>query len=255
METTKIIEQYLDGTLTIDQQHEVEKRAELDAGFRELIRMHREVNESIGDKDFSDFINNVKKAEADFFNARSSVAQPKVYGIKRLTQNPVFRIASVVAFFIMAGIAIKYTLFNNMSTERLYQKYYSTYTADIVLRTLGDADNALEKAVLAYNQGEYAQALSLSDEILQTDKSNYGAWLFNGLAYLGTDQSANAINSFNKIPADWDCPLMELRNWYLALAQLHDGNKTEALKTLQSISASGGYYAEKAGTIIKKLKP
>jgi anti-sigma factor RsiW len=50
METTRIIEAYLDGNLDPADRAALEARAAQDPEFADLIRLHKEVNESIRDE-------------------------------------------------------------------------------------------------------------------------------------------------------------------------------------------------------------
>jgi tetratricopeptide (TPR) repeat protein len=244
METTRKIEQYLEGTLGEAERREVEARARQDKDFLALIRMHREVDESIRDRDLALLRDEIKRIGNGFMDASDKAP----YRI-------VFRVAAMLVLLTVAGLIVKFLLFSNLSPEALYQKYYSPYDTDVVLRSSGFDRTNLDKAIRNYSRGNYTKAIALLEETLGKDPANNLALFYRGLAALGTSDGKSAIPSFEAIPDDWSSPFIEHRNWYLALALLKEQRIQEAMKIFNEIGTGGGYYAEKARKISRNLDP
>lgn len=246
METTRIIEHYLDGTLSIEDQKAFEERSARDPEFKALVTLHQEVNESIRDRDLYTLKQLLEKID-------------KKYGIKpektvTLTYRFWLRIAASLFFIIILGICIRFAFFNASSNESIYEKYYTTYSVDVVSRSGQNDQQLLEKAIVSYSQAHYSDALVQLDKIVQHDQNNYQAWFYRGLACLEIKSAAEAIQSFRSIPDTWTMPYIEHRNWYLALALLKNNQNAEASEVFKTIMDQGGYYSEKAQKIYKKIK-
>jgi hypothetical protein len=255
MDTTRIIEQYLDGTLDYEEKRKLEERTLLDNDLRELIRLHKEVNESIRDADLSEFQVLLKKVNAVYFQTVNFSSPIKGRNPAKMWQNKFIRFAAILVIIAGAGVILKYSLFRGVNTEKLYHQYYSAYDADVVSRSVQTDKVALDSAIISYCRNNYTEALSKLNIITAYDQKNYLAWFYQGLTCLETNATAEAIQSFNTIPVLWSSPYNEHRNWYLALALLHNGETAKATEAFNNISASGGYYADIADKILQQIKP
>ena len=255
METTRIIEQYLDGTLGNDERRRLEETALHDKDLRELINLHKEVNESIRDNDLSAFHTMVKKVGAQHFLTIHSPLLKQATGKVKIWQNNFLRLAAILIVVAGAGVILRYALLRGGDTEALYGKYYQAYEADAISRSGQSGMMALDSAILSYSNQDFSGALNKLDELTDRDQNNYLAWFYKGLACLETDSAAKAILSFRTIPISWNSPFREHRDWYLALAMLRQGNTAGASKAFDCISTAGGYYAGRAYEISQQLKP
>jgi hypothetical protein len=255
METTRKIEQYLEGTLSEEEIREIEERARQDQDFRALIRMHREVDESIRDKDLAILREEIKRMGDEYIETLDKA--PPVLMIKKIKApyRVLFSVAALLVLLVAAGITLKFVFFSNLSPEKIFQKFYTPYSTDVVLRTSAPERTNLDKAIQYYNEGNYAETLTLLEEIIRTDPTSNLALFYKGLACLGTDDGVSAIRSLQSIPSDWASPFIEHRNWYLALALLKEHRVSEALDLFSEIGAGGGYYAGNARKISRNLQP
>jgi tetratricopeptide (TPR) repeat protein len=254
METTRTIEQYLEGTLKDEERQAVEDRAKLNANFRKMIRLHKEVNESIRDTNLSEFYDLIRKVSGDYFHSSDSVLQAHEKKHRPVSHRIIFCIAAMLIFAAIAGAILKLTVSKGMSAAELYQKYYSVYDADVIYRSAQAEETALDKAIMSYDMGHYSEALKMLNEIADNDHDNCLALFYRGLTCMETDDMERAIRSFRDIPVDWNSPFNEHRNWYLALSLLNSNHEEEAAEIFQQISAGKGYYAEQASLILQKLK-
>jgi tetratricopeptide (TPR) repeat protein len=253
METTRKIEQYLEGTLGKEERREFEERARQDKDFQALIRMHREVDESIRDEDLALLRDKINRMGKEYVDASDTAPPVQVKKQFRASYRIVFRAAAGLVLFVAAGLALKLLLFSDLSPEGLFQKYYTPYNSDVVFRSSAPDGTNIDKAIRNYSMGNYAEALILLEEIIRKDPANNLALFYRGLAALGTDDGMTAIRSLQAIPDYWNSPFIEHRNWYLALALLQERRVSEAAKLFNEIDSGGGYYAEKARKISRKL--
>jgi hypothetical protein len=255
METTRIIEQYLDGTLGNDEKRRLEEKASVDKDLRELISLHQEVNESIRDNDLSAFHAMVKKVGLQHFLTTHSPSLKQATGKVKIWQNKLLRLAAILIVVAGAGVILRYALFRGEDSEALYGKYYKVYQSDAISRSAESYWVALDSAILSYSNQDYSGALNKLNELTDRDQNNYLAWFYKGLTCLETDSTAKAILSFKTIPISWNSPFREHRDWYLAMALLRQGNTAGASDAFDRISAAGGYYAGRAYEISQQLKP
>jgi tetratricopeptide (TPR) repeat protein len=239
-----MIVEYLQGTLNEEKIKEVEERASGDLEFRRLIQLHREVDESIQDKDLHLFHQMIRKAGDNYF---------KESGRGRFKSLTLFRIAAAFLIVAAAGFILKYALHTTPNAEKLYRQYYAVYETDVISRSTAVENGDLNIAVLHYSQKEYAEALMTLDAIIKQDQHNNLAWFYRGLTCMEMNASGEAIYSFLSIPSDWDSAFSEHREWYLALSYLQEGKLKEAETTLQQIADSKGYYAVNAEKLLRKL--
>ncbi|MFO7370670.1 MAG: hypothetical protein R6X09_10415 [Bacteroidales bacterium] len=253
METTKLIEEYLCGTLNEPKRKQFEERLAGDSELSRLYELHKEVNEGIRDQEFHQFRSLVKQVDADYFEAQHE-SLPVEHPLK-----PAFRYKSMLQyaalFLVLVGTAaiLRFTFFTEAKPGKLFDQYYTPYNTDIVMRSTQTEGTALENAIVDYGRGDYSAALQKLDDLISENQGNHVAWFYKGLACLALDETPEAIRSFRVIEPDWNHPLLEHRTWYLALALLHNSNTEEAVAVFNDITEHKGYYAERAVRIIRKL--
>jgi tetratricopeptide (TPR) repeat protein len=253
METTRLIEQYLDGTLGTEERSAFEERASGDEVFRKLIMLHKEVNDCIRDNDFftlRDLIAGISKEYSPHKITGGEFPKKK---LQPVSYRLFARIAALLILLAAAGFILRYVIFNHPSAERIYQKYYAVYDLDVIYRSAPARNTRLNEAILSYDQGNYQDALLKLNVILSEDQNNYMARFCQGLALMETDDPVGAIHSFREIPAKWYSPFAEHRDWYLALALLKSKNAVESSEIFRQIASDNGYYARRAEQILKSL--
>lgn len=250
MEKSELIEKYLEGSLSDDERAAFEELALSDAEFRKLLEMHKEVNESIGDKEFIELHRLIEKVSAEYMQLNMHT-EPVVKTFR--FRKTIIQIAALLVLTVASGMIIKSLFTDQVNEEKLYRKYYSTYDSDIISRSVPSETTTLNQAILNYINKAYPESLSLLNDLVQQDEKNYSAWFYRGLACLETDQTGEAIRSFNAIPESWDSPYLEHRNWYLALSLLRNGDIADASRIFMTISTTDGYYAREAEKLNLKL--
>jgi hypothetical protein len=239
MEITKKIETYLDGTMGKEERIEFEILAKNDKELSNLIIMHREIDESIRDQDL--FVLKNKLHEILFLKPH-------------LFYNHFLRIAAIIIFLAVVGFIIKMYFLPGISGINLYEKYYKKYNSDVIKRSAINSSSSFENALIQYEIGNYSRSIQFLDSLIQNDNFNFMALFYKGLNSLELDETNNAIESFSKIPEEWNNTFKIHRDWYLALALLKANMVPEAKIILKKLSESKNIYSLKSQAIIHKLK-
>ena len=253
METAQLIEKYLDGSLDENERQRVEEQAVNDHEFRDLMRLHREVDQSISDNELAAFRQAVTETETAYLQV-ALPAMDSLTGKHSQQWIPLLRIAAIIILIVGAVITIGHLLTQKSGPEKIYARYYAAYEVDGTLRSSSSSVNPVTLAIADYSRGKYTEALEKLNGVVKADAGNNLAWFFRGLACLGTNDAAEAIKSFSMIPITWDSPCVEHRDWYLALAYLRVGEITEASRIFSVMLQNNGYYAKAAGDILKRLR-
>jgi hypothetical protein len=237
MYTTRLIEAYLDGSLEKDLAEEITKRAAKDIEFAELIRLHREVNESIRDNELERLRHTIRKISSEE-NVLPILAKSP---IRRIIQ-----IAAAFLFLLIIGTVVIKWFYAGFSKSVVFEKYYEKYDPDVITRSEALAGNNLEKAQFLYQTGDYAPCVGILSEIVSNEKQNYMAWFYLGLVRMEIHQPTQAIKDFLNIPSDWKSPYLIHRDWYLALCFIKTGQQKEAVSLLHQLASVRGFYSERA---------
>jgi hypothetical protein len=253
METTRLIEEYLCGTLNEPERKQFEERLTCDGEFNRLYELHKEVNEGIRDEEFHQFRSLVKQVDTAYFAAQHE-SLPVEHPLKpAYNYKSLLRYAALFLVLVGTATILRFTVFTEAEPGKLFDQYYTPYHTDIVMRSTLTKGTTLENAILDYGHGDYSTALQKLDNLISENQANYVAWFYKGLTCLALDETSEAIRSFRVIEPNWNHPLLENRTWYLALALLHNNNTEEAVVVFKDITEYNGYYAERAGRILRKL--
>lgn len=253
METTELIEEYLCGTLNELQRRQFEERLSCDVEFNRLFELHKEINEGICDHDFHRFHSLVKEVDAAYFEAQHESLPVELPLKQAFRYKSMLRYAALFLLLLGTAAILRFTLFTGTTPDKLFDQYYTPYNSDIVTRSTQSEETTLENAILDYGNGDYSAALQKLDDLISENQGNHVAWFYKGLTCLALDRPSEAIRSFRIIEPNWNHPLLEHRTWYLALALLHNNNTEEAVTVFSEIAEYNGYYAERAGRILRKL--
>jgi hypothetical protein len=258
MERTKIIEAYLDGSLDKGARDELETRALKDKQLSELIRLHKEVNDSIRDTDLHELRIKLLEISADMSlgDEKPLPSQEHAAGTFRkiLPRKQLMRIAASLAILLAVSAMIKVVFFRNLSGPMIFKQYYVRYEPDVINRSSGTNRSDMDDALLQYESGNYARCSLILKNITDREQDNYLAMFYLGLTYLELQKPAVAVTVLSAIPQAWESPYAVHREWYLALSLINAERKNEALPLLKHMAATGGFYSAKAKAILRELR-
>jgi hypothetical protein len=245
MNTTRLIEAYLDGSLEKDIAKEIQTRAENDFEFAELIRLHKEINESIRDNELDSLRRDLRgiTGRKDPSNDRD-----------KFPLRQIFRIAAVFFFVLLIGVGVLKWFIPGYSGLSIFEKYYIKYEPDVITRSDNTYRISLLNAQYLYQTGRYSECAGLLENLVRNEKENYIAWFYLGLARIEQNQPIEAIHDFLSIPSEWENPYSIHRNWYLALCLINSGQEKQAISLLEGLSATDGYYADRAKIILGRIR-
>ncbi len=239
METTRIIEAYLEGSLNQEEKEKLEARASREENLRSLIQLHREVNESI--------------RNTELFRLRDKLIEIK----KRIIFIGLIgfhRIAALLIIFLSVYFIIRICVNQGLFESSLYDKYYTKYQPDVECRSSDKSISMLDDALHHYESGNYIACEQLLDTIILIEEDNFLAYFIQGLNYLELENPIDAITSFSAIPDHWGSPYSIHRDWYLALSFLKVGRYKESIALFKKLQAQSEYYSNNSKKIIRRMK-
>jgi hypothetical protein len=245
MNTTRLIEAYLDGSLEKDIAQEIRARAENDIEFAELIFLHQEVNESIRDSELHNLRLTLRQISAEKVTSNNRV----IFPLRRFIQ-----IAAAFMFILIVGTAVVKWFFPGYSRSAIFEKFYIKYEPDVITRSGNLSKNGVENAQFLYQTGTYSECAVILDDLVRNDRQNYLALFYLGLTKIELQQPNEAISDFLKIPPNWNSPYSVHRNWYLALCLINAGQEMQALPILKRLSVGDEFYSERAWKILDMIR-
>ncbi len=259
MKNLRIIEDYLNGSLSDEERKKFEDQLDHDKELADLVKMHAEVNEAIRDHELHALRNKLQELGKEYSEYPEGITRKRDKGNKKLWRqryltSQVLRSVAALLLLIAIGVFIKTLFYRTLPAEKIYEKYYVPYEPDVVVRSSELVNSEFENAVGNYQRGFYESALSVFNALPAGDSNAYLLNFYRGLTYLGLEQYQQAIECFNTIPDNWKDPHIVHRNWYLALAYLMIHDELKAQKIFLEIQASGGYYSKRSSGILRKIK-
>ncbi len=245
MNTTRLIEAYLDGSLEKDMAEQIRARAEIDGEFAELIRLHKEVNESIRDNELHSLRDTLRKISAERVNQKAN--SPSL--MRRIMQ-----LAAAFLFIVIVGTLLMKWRLPVHSGKSVFEKFYVKYEPDVITRSGNQLKEGLENAQFLYQTGDYTQCARILDKVIHDDKTNYLALFYRGLTQIELQRPDEAITDFLQIPADWNSPYSMHRDWYLALCLIKTGHQKQAQSILERLSIGEDFYSDRSRRVLKRIR-
>lgn len=246
---TKRIDRYLDGELSGEELRWFEKELESNSDLAEELKLHREVNQVIREKDVLDL-----REQLDTIHATIEPEHERVLA-RKVLQNKYTRIAAAtIAVLIAAGFLVNNLLDKPADSEKLFVKYYERPDLSVTIRSNTTINEAFQEAISLFNDERYAEALPLFEKVILMDGENMKAHIGAGISHMETDETGKAENSFKTVITHNDNLYVDQAEWYLGLCYLKVDNEAMAKVQFDKI-ASGDYTFKKkeAGKILKKL--
>ena len=212
-------ENYLHDKLTPAERTAFERDLATDAELQRAIRLERDLQTTFGDPAVHDLRATLAKMNAQT-TERHSVRS-------RFTP---LRIAAAVLLLVVAGIRLV-LLLNAPSETDLYAAHYAPYELNLDARNEGVSDRALT----AYQNGEYATAYVLLNELAQAEPDNVLYQFLRGQSALATERLDVARRDFATLEARDDHLFVEQSRWYLVLTLYRLGDEAGARRVLERI--------------------
>lgn len=157
--------------------------------------------------------------------------------------------AAAILIFIAVSV---FTWLNIRSTpETIVAQFYAPYHDVITSKTMID-NQYLANGLFYYNTGDYAKAITQFTTGLKQSPNDHDLLFYLAGSYQATGDYAKAIAIYellHEISIIYHSPV----RWYLALSYISLNNTDMAKSLLKKIVNEGGFYANDASKILRKL--
>jgi tetratricopeptide (TPR) repeat protein len=244
-----LIQPFLDGELSREELDWISKELESNAVLADDIKLYREVDSAIREQDVMGLRNQL---EVIHNSLDESTRNPK--RVPRYRKAISYAAIASLAILISVGVLYKIQT-RKLSNVEIYEKYYEPYDVTMVYRSAGDnTDMLYQEARLKYEAGEFREAITLFEKLLESDPADMATTLYSGISYMEVEQYNQADKSFSKIIAHDDNLFIEQAEWYLGFCYLMTNETGKARKHFEKIAGSNSSYRDKAASIINKIK-
>ena len=263
------LERYLLDRMDMPEKQRFEDALQQSRALREDLALQQDIMQGIqlhGSQDMKHILQGVEQE----MNSTPPTPQARSSPSRTSAQSPVSDLGTrrkpsgrplltwlAVAASVLMVVLLGYLLVRNgpADTQVLYAAYYEPYPNIInPAQRSGDDTKATvpERAVRAYEAGQYAEAIALfgqSDAV----SSNAGFAFYHALSYLGAEQPTEAISLLKPLAQDERVLFYEPARWYLALAYLNTDQSDAAVPYLKQLASTNGDYAEEAQQLLQDL--
>ena len=240
------IERYLDRSLTPDEKEWMEKRMVEEPHLKSRLKEHQQLVAGIRYTHLQNKLEQLRALE----NTLSAAEKKSVKNIFFNNYWKPLAIAAAMALFITSYLLI----IQPPTTDELYAQYFNVYP-NVFEPTVRGNDNIQDNRTIAfraYDQGDYAKAASLFNQLIQ-QKEEAGMLLLLGNANLILGKTEEAQNNFLTLIKDFD-ELDGQAKLYLGLSYLKQGKKEKAKLILQELEEPEVTYSKKAKELLDNLK-
>ncbi|MBN2519711.1 MAG: tetratricopeptide repeat protein [Bacteroidales bacterium] len=246
LEYSEFIERYLDGEMTGHELIWFEKELDANDQLQSELHLRKKVGNAIADHRLIDFRKELDEAYA-LYQESTGVAHTRP---KRL-----FQVAGVMSVALLAVFLVLNLTMKNVNNQRLFDKYYEPYEANMTFRAADvDMNATLKTAMQYYENKNFTEALKLFEQILQSDPGRVGLNFYSGISRMEMKEYESAGTSFNKVVDDKYNLYIEQAEWYLSLCYIVTGQDEKALELLEGIVTNKKYNYKEARKLMRRLK-
>ncbi len=246
---SRLTDRYLDGELKDQERKWYEDELLSNPDLVKDLELHRDVNQAIRETDVIRLRNQLDKIHA--------TVEPEYQEsiTRKVVQNKYVRIAAASVVVIVAlGLFLNYILSRPADGTELFQRYYETPVLSVTVRSNAELDNLFHDAIIHYNNGEFTDALSLFEQVIEKDNSNMKAHLATGISHIEINQTKEAEESFETVIQHKDNLYVDRAEWFLALCYLKLNDLDNARQQFDTIAKNDlSYKQNEAKRILKKL--
>jgi len=212
------------------------------------VKLSREINEAIGEKDVMSLranLINIKETEIDGSQKRGFTSLP-------FKKTIWYAAASVI---LLIGLNI--TFQNNSYTDsELYNEFYHPLESNTGTTRSSSlhGEALLNQALVKMNNKEYNTAFGIFSDILKNDPQNTICNFYTATIHQKEGRYDEAIRSFTNVIVQGDNLFVEQSEWYIGLCYLNRNEREKAIRQLRKISQSKGFYQQQAKALLSKLE-
>lgn len=233
-----LFEAYLAGNLTQDDVQTHQARLENDQKYKESFELYQSINKHLKDEWGT-------KDGLDHFKKDVSAVSQDYFQEQKKSSFPWMKMAVAACLILALGL---YFLLGEFSKPQ-YDAIAQIPTAHLTQRS---ADGEIySHAETAFNDGQYAEAISLFDQIIEEDAEAQSILLYQAIAYMEMGAEDKARTIYNEIIQE-NTGYSEEALWFAALNELKSENYKACKEYLHKIEPSASRYKE-AKELLGKL--
>ncbi len=257
------IETYLGGMMSSEEAAAFESQIEHDPELKAEVELSRQINLHFSESDDPDanpdneYTKKLRtyllseEAQEIKETLRNVQLERRVPQLRRKRRRLILVAAAAAVLFAVSAIGLIFQ--GEEGTEKLFAQYYSTNDLPSVI-TRDAASTYLETGVLAFQNGDYADALAYFDNYeASTAEPDVALYLYRGVTYMEQEQYFKAIEAFEAVI---DSGSLDASKgfWFKAMAYLKAGDENNATHTLEDIANHIWYFKhEEAKELLDKL--
>ncbi len=238
-----LVEKYFDEVLSNSERENFNLRMQTDENFKSLVDQEKVLINAVrlhGMQQDLRFLKTLEETLSDNKTTKFDVGSRKWYYVAA---------AAVLALVVLAKVF--YT--PAPSPEELFEAYFKPYPNLFEPTVRGEARiSSRNEAFQAYEQGQYAKAVVLFNELLKVKKEP-GILLLLGNSNLILGNIEEAKNNLIALNSDFD-ELDIQSKWFLSLCYLKSGDMEHARPILAELGNTEISYAAKAKELLSKVK-
>ena len=226
------IERYLQDQMDPEEKQAFESEMSNNADLAESVRLQKAIMKGFTDQKVEDFRTRIFEIEG--------ASQRKVKDVK--FHKPILWIA---ASFI-ALLVVQQTLFSGFDM----QDHYEPYPNYIFPQERGeDTGSDLEKAFVAYENGDYSSAM----ETFNTEAPSDTIRFYKAQCQIALGEESKAIETLTPLVEDANGIFHQQSLWYLSLLYLENGDEEKAKVLLENLVETQGFKSKEAGELLGSL--
>lgn len=222
------LQDFIDGKLSKEAEDTVRGRLDKDPAFAKLYQHSQaaiEVIRSDAEQSTMALLQSIQKSEN--LSLETTASKSKIRSIKS------FRLLRIAAVLIVLVVAAVWVFFPGDQSMVAFNEYYETPAFD--LQRGAATDQLLISASNAYNQDDFAAALSNLEAYETAAGATTNTQLYRAIAHLELNQTSAALALLNTLSKGSE--QLDQVYWLKALAHLKVGEKAAAVTTLQTLQS------------------
>nr|WP_321228174.1 hypothetical protein [uncultured Psychroserpens sp.] len=260
MEDDILINNYLQGLLSENEQNSFLERLEFDSNFRDTFKLEEQLFNSLNEDSWS-FIEQKNSEVDEYLNLLEEDDLKKLKKtLNRVSEEfketpkkkTKYRFYYLAAASIALLISLSIFLNQDASNQELVNDYLDTSRLpSFVSRGEASIDDLIEAQHYFENE-DYQRSLDIFTTALETNTTNASIYLYTGISQMRLEKYTAAELTFDKLIQS-DLLDAQKGHWYKALLYLKQDKVVESKIMLEKIVANSYYNHSKAKELLEKL--
>lgn len=223
-EDWELLDDYLSGNMPRHELNAFRERLNNEPALREARLLITGIKESSLAEKLDLFHTGLAEKKIDGGNVRTITREQKIVKKLRLY----WAVAAATVILVTAAAVF---MLNRSDYSSLAAEYFEPDPGTAT--TMGTTDNyAFDRGMVDYKLGNYAEALQAWRPLL-ANNSNDTLHYFSGISFLALQKADSAAYHLRPVWNNSQSSFRPDAGWYLALALLQEGKKTEAISLLE----------------------